>query len=71
MKKANPSVAMDNGNDNWQAEQDMRTLMDAHKIRADKPRHKAAKAHAKRQLAAMQQVAAGASDGDGDEQNID
>jgi uncharacterized protein YjcR len=63
MKKMSPSVPVTNLNDNWQAEQDMRTLMDAHKIRADKARHKAAKAHAKRQLAAMQQVATGDSNG--------
>lgn len=71
MKKMNPSVAMDTGNDDWQARQDVQTLMDAHKIKSDKKRHKAAKTHAKRQLAAMQSVATGNPDGDGDEQPTD
>lgn len=51
MKKSAAAVpAPDN---NWQAESDFRTLMDAHKIKSDKPRHAAAIAHAKKQLAAV------------------
>jgi hypothetical protein len=41
---------------NWQAEDDMRTLMAAAKIKADKKRYAAAKAEAKRQLAAITAV---------------
>jgi hypothetical protein len=42
--------------DNYQAEDDVRTLTRAHSIRSDKKRHGAAKKEAKRQLAALSQV---------------
>ena len=37
----------------WRAESDLRTLMDAHEIQKDSARLKAAKAAAKKQLAAL------------------
>lgn len=42
--------------DDYQAQDDMRTLMRAHQIKSDPKRHSAAKMHAKSQLAAMQKV---------------
>lgn len=45
--------------DDYQAQSDMHTLMEAHAIKSNPKRHKAAKAHAKKKLAGMQQVAAG------------
>jgi len=39
--------------DNYQAESDVRTMMDYHKIKGDAKRHKAAVAHMKTQIAAM------------------
>lgn len=42
--------------DDYQAQDDMHTLMRAHEIKRDPKRHAAAKAHAKTKLAAMQQV---------------
>lgn len=44
--------------DNYQAQDDARTLVSAHKIKADPKRHKAAKAHAASQVAALNAVAA-------------
>lgn len=49
--------------DDFQARQDVQTLMEAHKIKADKKRHGAAKKHARQQLKAMQGVAQGDEDG--------
>lgn len=43
-----------NAGDPYQIEDDVRTLVRAHAIRSDPKRHKAAKAHAKKQLAAVQ-----------------
>ena len=42
--------------DDYQAQDDVRTLTRAHEIRNNPKRHKAAKAHAKKQLAALQAV---------------
>ena len=39
--------------DNYQAQSDMHTLMEAHAIKKDGKRHAAAKAHAKTKLAGM------------------
>lgn len=41
----------------WRAEEDMRTLMEAEKIRKDSKRLKAAQAAAKKKLAEMHKVA--------------
>ena len=48
----------------YQAEDDMRTLMRAHEIKKDKKRHKAARAKAKEHLAKIKAVAAGGDGGD-------
>lgn len=42
--------------ENYQAQSDMHTLMQAHKIKSDPKRHAAAKAHAKGQMDAMKAV---------------
>lgn len=47
------------GMHDYQAQDDMHTLMRAHEIRKDPKRHKAAKAHAKKKLAEMHAVAKG------------
>lgn len=59
-KLKNSAVAPD---DDWQARSDVQTLMEAHKIKADKKRHAAAKRHARQQLKAMQGVAQGDENG--------
>jgi Ulp1 family protease len=43
--------------DDWQAEDDARTLMRAHAIKSDVKRHAAAKAHAKKKLMQMAAIA--------------
>lgn len=48
--------------DPYQAESDFRQLSNAHEIRGDKKRHKAAIAHGKGKLAAMQGVIGDAED---------
>jgi hypothetical protein len=47
------------GPDAYQTKADMMTLMEAHKIKADKPRHAAAKALAKTQMAHMAKISKG------------
>jgi hypothetical protein len=49
--------------DDYQTQDDMRTLMRAHEIKSDPKRHAKAKAHAKAQLGKMKAVATG-SNGD-------
>jgi hypothetical protein len=62
------------GPDDFQAKQDMMTLVAANKIKADKGRHTAAKAHAKKMQAHLSKIAseptikgppAGMTSGDG------
>lgn len=43
--------------DPWQAKDDANTLLKAEEIKADKPRHKAAKRHARQQLKQLHKVA--------------
>jgi hypothetical protein len=43
----------------WETENDVRTLANAHKIMGDKARHGRAKEHAKKKLAEMQKVVDG------------
>lgn len=43
--------------DDYQAQDDMHTLMRAHEIKSDPKRHTAAKEHAKKKLAGMKAVA--------------
>lgn len=45
--------------DDYQAQDDMHTLMRAHEIKSNPKRHAAAKAHAKKKLAGMKAVVAG------------
>ncbi len=47
---------------NWQAESDLRTLLDACEIRKDKKRYAAAQAVAKDKLTEMAKVAGGEAD---------
>jgi len=51
MKKSVSSVPEEESN--WQAESDVRTLLEADKIKADPARLKRAKAEAKKQLSAL------------------
>ena len=44
------------GPDNWQAQSDMRTLVDAQTIRDNPKRFKAAQAEAKKQAAALEEA---------------
>ena len=57
MSKA-PAASAAPGPDDMQAHADLHTLISAAKIRAHKPRHKAAMAKHAEMMAAMQQVAA-------------
>lgn len=43
-------------NKDWQAECDVRTLMEAEKIKADKPRHRRAVGHARKQMDHLKKV---------------
>lgn len=61
-KSSVTKAAVPAGMDDYQAQDDMRTLMQAHEVRSDPKRHAAAKAHAKKKLAAMQRVASGKMD---------
>lgn len=45
--------------DDYQAQSDMHTLMEAHAIKSNPKRHAAAKAHAKKKLAGMSAIVAG------------
>lgn len=54
MAKAIPAPAY---HDDYQAQSDMHTLMEAHQIKSDPKRHEAAKAHAKKKMASMKAVA--------------
>lgn len=59
-------VSPHNEDQDWKAESDLNTLLEANKIRSDKKRHGAAKKRARDRLAAMKKVAAGDSDGPDD-----
>ena len=50
------AIAMSPEDQDWQAKNDMRTLMDAHAIKKDPKRHSAAKAKAKEHMAALQSI---------------
>jgi len=66
---ATPVVAAKNpmnGQADYQAEDDARVLVNAHKIKSDKGRHAKAKAHIHKQIAAMKGVVS-KNDNDGDE----
>ncbi len=58
VKSKGPSVASSSMADEhkWQAQSDLRTLMDAHAIHKDKARHARVKAHAKEQLSMLKNV---------------
>lgn len=61
---ANTIAAMDK---TWQAESDLRTLIEARKIRSDAARYKAATDLAKQQMTDVAAIAGGSTDNDADD----
>jgi hypothetical protein len=55
--------------DDYEAQDDVRTLMRAHEIKSNPKRHAKAKAHAKAQLGKMKAVATGSNSGVGPTNN--
>jgi hypothetical protein len=63
---SNKSAGVMPAMDDYQAQDDVRTLTRAEEIKADKKRHGKAKAHAKKMLSQLQSVS-GKSDNDADD----
>lgn len=61
-KNTKTAPAMADGPDNWQKEEDLRTMLKAHEIKKDKKRHGAVKKLAKEKLAAHMSVLNGQND---------
>jgi hypothetical protein len=70
MAKSKNSTMMGGMDPDWQTESDVRTLGEAHRIKGDPKRLKAAKEHAKKKLESMARIAStSAVDDDGDDDN--
>lgn len=63
-KGKSKAIAAPSPMDSYQAESDVRTLHDAHKIRKDKKRHARAIAHAKTMMQAVSQPMNGETQGE-------